>query len=56
MPCNAENLHALLHDQYFSKHRFLDICRYAFNSNNKLLRHLKTFVMQVWQKKISTLK
>ena len=27
----AENWHALSHEQYFSKHRFLDICRCAFN-------------------------
>ena len=26
----AENRHAWSHEQYFSKHRFLDICRSAF--------------------------
>ena len=27
----AENWHALLHEQYFSKHYFLDICQCVFN-------------------------
>ena len=30
VPCKAENWHALFHEQYFSKHLFLDICRCAF--------------------------
>ena len=33
MPCKTENWHALLHEQYFSKHRFLDIYCYEFNGN-----------------------
>ena len=33
MPCMAENWHALSHEQYFSRHRFLDICRCAFKSH-----------------------
>ena len=32
MPYNAENWHVLSHEQYFSKHRFLDTCRCAFNN------------------------
>ena len=32
----AENLHALWHEQNFSKHRFLDICQCAFNIKIKL--------------------
>ena len=31
VPYEAENWHAWSHEQYFSKHRFLDICRCAFN-------------------------
>ena len=31
VPYEAENWHAWSLEQYFSKHRFLDICRYAFN-------------------------
>ena len=27
VPYKAENWHALSHEHYFSKHRFLDICR-----------------------------
>ena len=30
IPCKAENWHSLSHEQYFSKHHFLDICRDAF--------------------------
>ena len=30
VPYKAENWHALSHEQYFSKHRFLDICRCTF--------------------------
>ena len=32
VPYKAQNWHAWSHEQYFSKHRFLDICRCAFNS------------------------
>ena len=32
MPFKAENWHALSHEQYFLKHRFVDICRCAFNT------------------------
>ena len=28
----AENWHALSHEQYFSKHHFLDICQCVFNT------------------------
>ena len=31
MPSKAQNWHDLSHEQYFLKHRFLDICRCAFN-------------------------
>ena len=31
----AGNWHALSHEQYFSKHRFLDICRCVFKENKK---------------------
>ena len=30
-PYKAENWHALSHEQYFLKHRFLDMCRCALN-------------------------
>ena len=30
---HAETWHAWSQEQYFSKHRFLDICRCAFNTN-----------------------
>ena len=33
----AENWHALSHEQYFSKHRFLDICQCAFKDTMKHL-------------------
>ena len=32
MPYKAENWHTLSHKQYFSKHRFLNICRCSFNT------------------------
>ena len=32
VPYQTEKWHALSHEQYFSKHRFLDICRCAFNN------------------------
>ena len=35
---NAEKWHALSHEQYFSKHSFLEICRCAFNW---LLKHIE---------------
>ena len=31
VPYEAENWHAWSHEQYFSKHRFSDICRCAFS-------------------------
>ena len=31
VPYKAENWNVLSHEQYFSKHRFLDICQSAFN-------------------------
>ena len=30
VPCKAETCHTCSHEQYFSKNRFLDICRCAF--------------------------
>ena len=38
--CKAENWHSWSYEQYFSKHRFLDICRYTFN--------LKSFQCHLW--------
>ena len=32
--CKAKNWHAWSHEQCFSKHRFLDICRCAFKDQN----------------------
>ena len=32
----AENWNALSHEQYFSKHRFLDICQCAFNNSFRI--------------------
>ena len=48
----AENWHALSHEQYFSRDRFLDICRCAFNAectlqnvfNTKLKRLIHSFL------------
>ena len=33
VPYKGENWHALSHEQCFSKHRFLDICRCAFKTS-----------------------
>ena len=48
VPYKAENWHALSHEQYFSKHRFLDICRCAFSIEQELRiqSHLHTAVMK----------
>ena len=35
VPCKTENWHALPHEQYFSKHRFLDIWPCAFKYCNE---------------------
>ena len=35
MPYKVENWHALSHEQYFSKHRFSDICPCAFKRKAK---------------------
>ena len=40
MPYKAENWHAPSHEQYFSEHRFLDICQYAFNFSAKHPTHI----------------
>ena len=34
VPCKAKNWHAWSLEQYFSKHRFVDICRCAFKDQN----------------------
>ena len=34
VPCKAESWNALLHEQYFSKYRFLDVCRCACTVKN----------------------
>ena len=36
-PHKAGNWHALIHEQYFSKDSFLDICQCAFNIITKFL-------------------
>ena len=49
LPYKAENWHALSHEQCFSKHRFLDICRCVFKVNKSVhiaksrQRYHKTF-------------
>ena len=42
VPYKAKNWHPLSHEQYFSKHRFLDICRCAFKENRKINSRLNT--------------
>lgn len=42
MPSKAQNWHDLSHEQYFSKYRFLDICRCAYNKQAKQIEWMKS--------------
>ena len=46
MPYEAENWYALSYDKYFSKQRFLDICRCAFNISKKLLAKANKYLKE----------
>ena len=45
---SAEKWHALSHEQYFSKHSFLEICRCVFNWLRKHIENSELAKISVW--------
>ena len=48
VPCKAKNWHALSHEQYFSKHSFLDICQCAFNCQAEWILYSLSKMFSTW--------
>ena len=48
VPYKAKNWHALSHEQYFSKHSFLDICQCAFNCQAEWILYSLSKMFSTW--------